>query len=99
MRLQFVLSEMAIGLRRNLSMTVSVVLVTMVSLMFFGFGLLTSMQVNDMKDFWYGKVEVWIALCPARSLEPTCASGEVTQAQKDQLNQQLDSLHPLVQKV
>ena len=31
MRLQFVLSEMAIGLRRNLSMTVSVVLVTMVS--------------------------------------------------------------------
>lgn len=99
MRLQFVLSEMAIGLRRNLSMTVSVVLVTMVSLMFFGFGLLTSKQVNDMKDFWYGKVEVWIALCPARSLEPTCASGEVTQAQKDELNRQLESLKPLVQRV
>src|SRR3954452_1097093 len=99
MRLQFVLSEMAIGLRRNLSMTVSVVLVTMVSLMFFGFGLLTSMQVNDMKDFWYGKVEVWIALCPSRSLEPTCASGEITGAQKDELNKQLQSLHPLVQKV
>ena len=30
MRLQFVLSEMAIGLRRNISMAVSVVLVTMV---------------------------------------------------------------------
>jgi cell division transport system permease protein len=99
MRLQFVLSEMVIGLRRNLSMTVSLVLVTMVSLVFFGFGLLSSMQVNEMKDFWYGKVEVWIALCPARSLEPSCATGEVTQAQKDQLSAQLDSLKPLVNTV
>ena len=99
MRLQFVLSDMAIGLRRNLSMTVSLVLVTMVSLVFFGFGLLSSMQVNQMKDFWYGKVEVWIALCPARSLEPSCATGEVTQAQKDQLASQLDSLKPLVKTV
>ena len=99
MRLQFVLSEMAIGLRRNLSMTVSVVLVTMVSLVFFGFGLLSSMQVNAMKDFWYGKVEVWIALCPARSAEPSCAGGEVTQAQKDALAQQLESLKPLVKTV
>ena len=86
MRLQFMLSEMVIGLRRNLSMTVSLVLVTMVSLVFFGFGLLSSMQVNEMKDFWYDKVEVWIVLCPARSLEPSCATGEVTQAQKDQLS-------------
>src|SRR3954447_7930724 len=99
MRLQFVISEMGIGLRRNLSMTVSLVLVTMVSLVFFGFGLLSSMQVNEMKDFWYGKVEVWIALCPARSLEPSCASGEVTQAQKDEMSQQLDSLKPLVKTV
>jgi cell division transport system permease protein len=90
---------MAIGLRRNLSMTVSVVLVTMVSLVFFGFGLLSSMQVNQMKDFWYGKVEVWIALCPARSAEPSCATGEVTQAQKQELSAQLESLKPLVKTV
>ena len=99
MRLQFVLSEMAIGLRRNLSMTVSVVLVTMVSLVFFGFGLLSSMQVKAMQDFWYGKVEVWIALCPSRSAEPSCAAGEVTQAQKNELATQLESLKPLVKTV
>lgn len=99
MRLQFVLSEMFIGLRRNISMTVSVVLVTMVSLVFFGFGLLSSMQVNQMKDFWYGKVEVWVALCPARSAERSCASGEVTQAQKQELSAQLESLKPLVKTV
>lgn len=99
MRLQFVLSEMAIGLRRNLSMTVSVILVAMVSLVFLGVGLLSSMQVGAMKDFWYGKVEVWIALCPARSAEPSCATGEVTQAQKNELAAQLDSLKPLVKTV
>jgi len=54
-------------------------LLGLVAILFFGFGLLSSMQVNEMKDFWYGKVEVWIALCPARSLEPSCATGEVTQ--------------------
>jgi len=99
MRLQFVLSEMGIGLRRNISMTVSVIVVTMVSLTFFGFGLLSHTQVNQMKDFWYGKVEVWIALCPSSSAQPSCAAGEVTQAQKDALAQQLNDLKPLVQTV
>jgi cell division transport system permease protein len=99
MRLQFVLSEMGIGLRRNISMTISVIVVTMVSLTFFGFGLLSHTQVDQMKDFWYGKVEVWIALCPSSSAQPSCASGEVTQAQKDALAQQLNDLKPLVQTV
>jgi len=42
MRLQFVLSEIGIGLRRNISMTVSVVLVTMISLLLLGMALLAS---------------------------------------------------------
>ena len=36
MRLQFILSEIGIGLRRNLSMAISVVLVTMVSMYLLG---------------------------------------------------------------
>ena len=36
MRLQFILSEIGLGLRRNLSMTISVILVTFVSLTFVG---------------------------------------------------------------
>ena len=36
MRLQFILSEIWIGLRRNLSMAISVVLVTMVSMYLLG---------------------------------------------------------------
>ncbi|HEX8497941.1 MAG TPA: permease-like cell division protein FtsX [Actinomycetales bacterium] len=99
MRLQFVLSEMGIGLRRNLSMTVSVVLVTMVSLFFFGFGLLSSAQVSAMKDYWYERVEVSIFMCGETSTVANCADGEVTQAQRAELETQLQSLSPLVQQV
>ncbi len=96
---QFVFSEMLIGLRRNLSMTISLVLVTMVSFTFLGLGLLSSLQSSAIKSFWYGKVEVWISLCPARSEVASCSQGEVTQAQKAELQQQLESLKPLVDKV
>ncbi len=99
MRLQFVLSEMGIGLRRNLSMTTSVILVTMVSLFFFGFGLLSSKQVDVMKDYWYSRVEVSIFMCGRISTSPNCASGEVTTAQRTELETQLNSLKPLVQQV
>ena len=99
MRLQFVLSEMGIGLRRNLSMTISVVLVTMVSLFFFGFGLLSSAQVSTMKDYWYDRVEVSIFMCGQASEVANCADGEVTQAQRTELETQLNSLKPLVQNV
>lgn len=99
MRLQFVLSEMGIGLRRNLSMTTSVVLVTMVSLFFFGFGLLSSKQVDTMKDYWYSRVEVSIFMCGRTSTAANCAGGEVTGAQRTELETQLNSLKPLVQQV
>jgi cell division transport system permease protein len=99
MRLQFVLSEIGIGLRRNISMTVSVVLVTMISLLLLGMALLASAQVSTMKGFWYDKVEVSIFLCPNDSPYPSCADGEVTQAQRDEIEAQLNSLKPLVQKV
>lgn len=82
MRLRFILSEIGIGLRRNLSMTVSVILVTFVSLTFVGAAALLQTQIGKMKDDWYDKVEVSVFLCPATSPEPTCAGGEVTDEQK-----------------
>lgn len=101
MRLQFVLSEIAIGLRRNLTMTISVVLVTLVSLFLFGLGILSQKQVSTMKDYWYDRVQVSIFLCGKESDTPSCASGEVTQAQKDQILADLKSpqLGPYVEKV
>ncbi|GEA83119.1 MAG: permease-like cell division protein FtsX [Cellulomonas sp.] len=90
MRLRFILSEIGIGLRRNLSMTISVILVTFVSLTFVGSAALLQLQIDKMKDDWYDKVEVSVFLCPATSPEPTCAGGEVTEDQKQAIRDALD---------
>jgi cell division transport system permease protein len=82
MRFQFILSEISIGLRRNITMTISVVLVTAVSLLLLGVGVLAQKQVTELKDFWYDRVQVSIFLCAKDSAKPSCAGGAVTEAQK-----------------
>ena len=101
MRLQFILSEIGVGLRRNLSMAISVVLVTFISLTFVGAAALLQLQINQMKDEWYDKVEVSIFLCPQTSDTATCASGEATQEQIDTVEAELngDALAPYVEQV
>ncbi len=91
MRLQFVVTEVLQGLRRNLSMVISVVLVTFVSLMFVGSAALLQAQVDKLKDDWYDLVEVSVFLCPNGSTAPTCAAGEATQEQIDALQGVIDT--------
>jgi cell division transport system permease protein len=91
MRFQFILSEIKIGLRRNLTMTVSVILVTAVSLLLLGVGVLAQKQVSAMKDYWYDRVQVSVFLCGKDSQQASCAGGAVTQAQKDSIQQDLHS--------
>ncbi|CAM3783086.1 permease-like cell division protein FtsX [Occultella aeris] len=85
MRVRFVLSQIGNGLRRNMAMATSVVLVTFISLTFVGAAILLQMQVANMKDDWYDKVEVSIFLCPGDSFAPTCAGGEVTEQQVEEI--------------
>jgi cell division transport system permease protein len=91
MRLQFILAEIGHGLRRNLSMAISVILVTFVSLTFVGAAGLLQLQVDEMKDDWYDRVEVSIYLCPTDSDVATCAGGEATAEQLDALRAELES--------
>ena len=84
MRLAFILGEIGGGLRRNLSMVVSVILVTFVSLTFVGAAGMLQMQINQMKGFWYDKVQVAIFLCVDSSTSPSCASGPATAEQQDE---------------
>lgn len=98
MRAQFIASEIAIGLRRNLTMTMAVIVTTAVSLTFFGAALLLRAQISEMKDFWYDKVEVSVFLCGDNSGTPSCAGGPVTQTQRDSIRADLESL-PQVEKV
>ena len=101
MRFQFMISEIGQGLRRNLSMTISVILVTAVSLLMLGVGFLAQAQVSNMKDYWYDRVQVSIILCGQDSARASCAGGEATQAQKDQIMSDLQSpqLAPYVSQV
>ena len=99
MRLQFILSELWVALRRNLSMSISVALVTMVSVLFLGLGVLAQRQVDTMKDYWYDRVQVSIFLCTAKSDLPNCATGAVTPAQRQEIQGQLDAMKPLVKNV
>ncbi|MCF4119810.1 permease-like cell division protein FtsX [Antribacter sp. KLBMP9083] len=85
MRLQFVVSEVVSGLRRNTTMVVAVVLVTFVSLTFVGSAALLQAQIGKLKDDWYDLVEVSVFLCPTSSLAPTCAAGEATDEQIEAL--------------
>jgi cell division transport system permease protein len=91
MRLQFIFDEIVVGLRRNVAMAVSVVLVTVVSLFLLGLGFLAQRQVDTMKDCWYDRVQVSIFLCGADSDSATCTDGEITPTQKDQIKTTLAS--------
>jgi cell division transport system permease protein len=99
MRLQFMLSEIAIGLRRNLSIAVSVMLVTMVSVYLMGVGFLAQGQVDTLKGYWYDRIQVSIFMCGKDSLDANCDGKAVTDEQRDSLRSQLDEMKPLVKNV
>ena len=66
------------GLKRNMAMTIAVIVTMSVSLSLFGVGMLTSMEVDLVKDRWYGKVEIFVFLCVERSTGGTCEPGKAT---------------------
>lgn len=77
MRLRFVLSETWISLKRNLSMILSVTLVTFISFVFIGASALMQAQIQRAQTEWYDKVEVVVWLCPnGTSQAVTCATGK-----------------------
>jgi cell division transport system permease protein len=92
MRAQFVLHEVWIGLRRNLTMTIALVVVVAISLSLLGTGLLFVKQVDSARGFWQSRVQLSIYLCTSSDLSGTCAkNGQVTQAERDNIQQELDS--------
>ncbi|MGW8380063.1 permease-like cell division protein FtsX [Streptomyces sp. ODS28] len=100
MRAQFVLSEISVGLRRNLTMTFAVIVSVALSLALAGGSLLAREQVSTMKGYWYDKVQVSIYLCNKNDAasDPNCAKGAVTAQQKQQIKTDLEKLQ-VVDKV
>lgn len=80
-----VLSELGTGIRRNLSMTVSLVVTLVVSLSLVGIGLLLQMQISTTEEYWGDRLQIQVELCSENSLQGTCIDGTVTEVQKTQV--------------
>ena len=89
MQLRYVFSETATGLRRNVSMTVALVVTIFVSLTLVGVGLLLNAQAQRAEAYWGSKLQITVFLCNANSRTPHCAGGDVTDPQKQAIEQVL----------
>lgn len=81
MRARYILSEIFIGLWRNIAMVISVVIVTAVSLTFVGAGALMQKQIIDMRSTLVEESQVTIFMCSPHSKAASCAGGAATDAQ------------------
>ena len=98
MRVTLITQEISSGLRRNLTMTIAVIITTAVSLALFGLAMLANKQVDTMKDYWYDKVNVSLYLCLKDSVPASCKSGAITDAQRRSIKNDLEKL-PLVAEI
>ncbi|MEU7819781.1 permease-like cell division protein FtsX [Catellatospora sp. NPDC049111] len=87
MRAKYVLAEMLVGLWRNVTMTIAMIITMIVSLSMLGASLLMYMQVDEMKGHYYEQVEVSIYL--EKTIDDT---------QRSEIKSKLDS-DPLVKSV
>jgi cell division transport system permease protein len=101
MRFGLIMSEAFTGLRRNVSMVVSVVLVTFVSLTFVGAAILMQMQIGTMRDFWVERAQVAVYMCTSISTPATCSNGEATPEQVEEVRAKLEgsALAPLIREL
>jgi cell division transport system permease protein len=89
----FVFQEIWIGLRRNLTMTVALIVVVAISLSLLGTGLLFFKQIDRTRTYWQSKVEISVYLCTADSANPSC-HGAATPAQVADIKSTLAQMAP-----
>ena len=95
----FVLKEVWEGMRGNLSMFFSIILVTFVSLSFVATAALLQVQIGNLKNFWYDKAQLVIYLCNEYSPDSECPTGTITENEQAAIEGQLASaaLKPYVE--
>jgi cell division transport system permease protein len=95
MQLKYVFSETGNGLKRNVSMTIALVVTIFISLTLVGLGLLLNAQANKAEHYWGSKLQISVVLCNQNSRSPHCTSGETNPAQQAAIVDVLDT-HPEV---
>ncbi|RSN30338.1 ABC transporter permease [Amycolatopsis sp. WAC 04169] len=94
MRASFVFSEVVTGLRRNVTMTIAMILTTAVSLAMLGFGLLAVGTIDKMKANFLADVEVSVYLVNDISAgDPNCSQSACQTLRQDlQRNEGVESV-------
>ena len=82
MALKYVLSETGIGLRRNVSMSIALIVTLFVSLTLVGMGLLLNAQASRTESTWGSMLQIRVDLCNQNSQGPNCDKANVTPTQK-----------------
>lgn len=82
MTLRYVFSEAGLGLRRNLSMAVSLIVTIFVSLTLVGLGLMVNAQAHRTEESLGNQLTIQVYLCNPLSASSNCSKADVTAAQK-----------------
>jgi cell division transport system permease protein len=101
MRFGLVLSEAAEGLRRNVAMVISVILVTFISLTFVGAAILMQMQIGQMKGYWYDRAQVAVYFCTSIDSSTNCNGSAASAAEIASVKNKLESgtLKPYIKRI
>lgn len=91
MQMTYVVSELKTGLRRNVSMTIAVIVTMFVSLTLVGLGLLLNAQAEKAEDFWGDRLQITVFMCTDNSPGANCIDGKATEAQKAAVEEVLET--------
>src|ERR1700712_4405169 len=80
MQLRYVFSETGSGLKRNVSMSIALIVTIFVSLTLVGMGLLLNAQADKAQRFWGSKLQITVFMCNQNSKSANC-TGEATPTQ------------------
>lgn len=91
MQLRYVASELGTGIKRNVTMTLAVILTIWISLTLVGLGLLMRSQVATIEQYVGGELEVRISFCNRNSQPAQCIGGQATKRQEQAVEEAIAS--------
>lgn len=94
MRANFVMSGVGIGIRRNLTMTIALVLSTAIALAFVGTAILANIEISRFRQNYEGKLNTSVYLCAAVYDAP--CTGRTTAAQTAEIERKLKAYPDVV---
>ena len=90
MRVGFLLNEVVTGLRRNVTMTIAMILTTAISIGLFGGGLLVVRLADNSRAIYLDRVETQVYLTEDVSAnDPTC-NGDICKALRNRIESRQD---------